>query len=42
MKDDELAKALRDMYDLGYKHGYSIALKEAKLEKLTKELEDLK
>lgn len=30
------------MYDLGFEHGYNIALKDVKLKKLNKELEKLK
>lgn len=32
----------QEMYDLGYEHGYNMALKEMELKKLKKELEELK
>lgn len=32
-------KDLEKMYDLGYKHGYEIAIKEAELERLKAESE---
>jgi hypothetical protein len=37
--EDAIKDSLQEMYDLGYKHGYEMAKKDAELENLKAELE---
>ena len=36
----DLNKDLRQMYDLGYAHGYEMALRDAEIKKLDEEIEE--
>jgi hypothetical protein len=38
---DKVSDSLQQMYDLGYKHGYEMRLRDAKIERLSKEIEEI-
>lgn len=41
MNSEELKKALDQMYDLGYKHGYEMAKRDMQIKQLEDEIERL-